>query len=244
MKRTYAIRRTIAVGILLVLIAAGVASHPDFYQQQPAPTVPSGQATGEAAQVLEGLAVKGRAPKTGYTRAQFGDGWESKAGCDTRNIILRRDLADAVFNAKCQVTSGTLSDPYTGKMIAFVRGETSSQAVQIDHVVALSDAWQKGAQQLSLEMREALANDPLELLAVDGAANQQKSDGDAATWLPANKPFRCQYVARQIAVKKKYTLWVTQAEKDAMINVLRACPGQTLPVDFGGQLSVMNDILF
>ena len=238
MKRTYAIRRTIAVGILLVLIAVGVASHPDFYQQQPASTVPAGHATGEAVQVLEGLAVKGRAPKTGYTRAQFGDGWESKAGCDTRNIILRRDLADAVFNAKCQVTSGTLSDPYTGKMIAFVRGETSSQAVQIDHVVALSDAWQKGAQQLSFEMREALANDPLELLAVDGAANQQKSDGDAATWLPANKSFRCQYVARQLAVKKKYTLWVTQSEKDAMINVLRTCPGQTLPADFGSQLSL------
>lgn len=238
MKRTYAIRRTIAVGILLVLIAGGVASHPDFYQPQPAPIVPAGPVAGEAVQVLGSLAVKGRAPKTGYTRAQFGDGWESKAGCDTRNIILRRDLADAVFNAKCQVISGTLNDPYTGKMIAFVRGETSSQAVQIDHVVALSDAWQKGAQQLSFETREALANDPLELLAVDGAANQQKSDGDAATWLPANKPFRCQYVARQIAVKKKYSLWVTQAEKDAMMNVLSTCPGQKLPADFGSQLSL------
>jgi hypothetical protein len=133
------------------------------------------------------------------------------------------------MNEKCQVVSGTLNDPYTGKTIMFERGETSSQSVQIDHVVALSDAWQKGAQQLSYERRKELANDPLELLAVEGAANMQKSDGDAATWLPPNKPFRCQYVARQIAVKKKYSLWVTAAEKDAMIRVLVACPAEGLP---------------
>jgi len=132
-------------------------------------------------------------------------------------------------NDKCQVTSGRLDDPYTAKTIAFTRGASTSADVQIDHVVALSDAWQKGAQQLSAERREELANDPLELLAVDGPANQQKSDGDAATWLPANKPFRCQYVARQIAVKKKYGLWVTQAEKDTMLRVLSVCPGQLLP---------------
>jgi hypothetical protein len=132
-------------------------------------------------------------------------------------------------NEKCQVTSGVLNDPYTGKTIKFARGSSSSAAVQIDHVVALSDAWQKGAQQLTRQQREDLANDPLELLAVDGPANQQKSDGDAATWLPSNKPFRCQYVARQVAVKKKYSLWVTQAEKEAIVRILTACPGQTLP---------------
>ena len=133
------------------------------------------------------------------------------------------------MNDKCQVTRGVLNDPYTGKVITFVRGGSTSANVQIDHVVALGDAWQKGAQQLSSKEREQLANDPLELLAVDGPANQQKSDGDAATWLPSNKPFRCQYVARQIAVKQKYKLWVTSAEKDAMNRVLAACPDQGLP---------------
>jgi hypothetical protein len=122
--------------------------------------------------------------------------------------------------------SGLLHDPYTGKDITFTRGIDTSSAVQIDHVVALSDAWQTGAQQLSANQREQLANDPLELLAVDGPANQQKSDGDAATWLPPNKPFRCQYIARQIAVKAKYMLWVTAAEKEAMQRVLASCPGQ------------------
>jgi hypothetical protein len=101
--------------------------------------------------------------------------------------------------------------------------------VQIDHVVALSDAWQKGAQQLTRAQRIQLANDPLELLAVDGPANQQKADGDAATWLPSNKAFRCQYVARQVAVKQKYTLWVTDAEKQAVADILKDCPNEPLP---------------
>jgi hypothetical protein len=110
-----------------------------------------------------------------------------------------------------------------------MRGPDSSK-VQIDHVVALSDAWQKGAQQLTSEQRYQLANDPLELLAVDGQANTQKSDGDAATWLPPNKPYRCAYVARQVAVKQKYQLWITAAEHDAMQRVLSSCPSQLLPV--------------
>jgi len=178
---------------------------------------------------LDKIAVKGRAPKTDYSREQFGAGWNIKQGCDTRNIILNRDLVNTVVDEKCNVSSGTLNDPYTGKLVSFIRGSSTSGAVQIDHVVALSDAWQKGAQQLTTMRRIELANDPLELLAVDGAANSQKSDGDAATWLPSNKEFRCQYVARQIAVKQKYSLWVTQAEHDAISDILIKCPGQLLP---------------
>lgn len=170
---------------------------------------------------LETLEVKGRAPKTGYERKQFGNGWAKVDGCTTREIILYRDLKNKTMDGECKVTSGTLDDPYTGTVIEFSKDKSS--AVQIDHVVALSNAWQTGAQQLSLEKRQQLANDPLELLAVDGPANQAKSDGDAATWLPKNKPFRCEYVARQIAVKVKYSLWVTVAEKEAMERVLAKC---------------------
>ena len=182
-----------------------------------------------AAQALATLDIKGRAPKTDYTRKQFGAGWAVIKGCDTRNIILNRDMTNVVVNDKCEVTSGTLNDPYTGNIIEFKRGSNTSGDVQIDHVVALSDAWQKGAQQFTLKQRIALANDPLELLAVDGNANLQKSDGDAATWLPPNKTFRCQYVARQIAVKQKYKLWVTSSEHDAMASILDKCPNQLLP---------------
>jgi hypothetical protein len=177
------------------------------------------------------LPVKGRAPKTGYDREQFGTGWANTGGCDMRERILARDMHDVQLRSAsdCTVLSGTLDDPYTGQTIHFVRGPDTSGAVQIDHVVALGDAWQKGAQQLTKTMREQLYNDPLELLAVDGDANQQKSDGDAATWLPHNKSYRCRYVARQIAVKAKYHLWVTQAEHDAMTRVLDTCPTQELP---------------
>lgn len=198
----------------------------------------SPSADSPAADILAKLPVKGRAPKTGYSRDEFGPSWSDvdHNGCDTRNDILKRDLKDVTYKAgthDCVVLTGTLNDPYTATSISFQRGQDTSNAVQIDHVVALSDAWQKGAQQLSEETRKSFANDPYNLLAVDGPANQQKSDGDAATWLPANKSFRCEYVARQIGVKQKYSLWVTQAEHDAMANVLSSCPGQSVPADGG-----------
>jgi len=200
---------------------------PDSQSQQSGLNSGSGEIARDA---LAALPTKGRAPKTGYKRSQFGDGWAKAGGCDTRNVILRRDLTNAVLgDDNCKVQAGALSDPYTGQRIAFKRGANSSGAVQIDHVVALSNAWQTGAQQLSSEQRISLANDPLELLAVDGPANQQKGDGDAATWLPSNKPFRCQYIARQIAVKKKYSLWVTPPERTAMERILASCPEQRLP---------------
>lgn len=184
-----------------------------------------------AAFALSSLEVKGRAPKTNYSRAQFSNGWGEVDNCDVRNYILRRDLSDVTLVPfTCNVATGTLSDPYTAKIINFVRGPSTSDDVQIDHVVALSDAWQKGAQQLSARDRYMFANDPLNLLAVVGSANQEKADGDAATWLPASKPYRCSYVARQIAVKQKYTLWVTSAEYQAMSRVLQECPDQVLPL--------------
>jgi hypothetical protein len=203
--------------------AIGLLSNPQLYE--PAKPEPASTSTTDspALKELASLPVKGRAPKTGYSRDQFGSGWTTTQGCDTRNIILHRDLTDVVMGEDCKVVSGTLDDPYTGKAIQFQRGSNTSQLVQIDHVVALSNAWQTGAQQLTPLRREELANDPLNLLAVDGAANQQKSDGDAATWLPANKAFRCQYANRQVSVKKKYTLWVTSAERDALQRILVRC---------------------
>jgi hypothetical protein len=189
---------------------------------------------GPALLALDTIAIKGRAPRTGYDRSLFGPTWADvdRNGCDTRNDVLRRDLTAYVLRTGtrgCVLLSGTLQDPYTSTTIAFVRGQDSSATVQIDHVVALSDAWQKGAQQLSAHTRRDLANDSLNLLAVDGPTNQGKSDGDAATWLPPNKAYRCPYVARQVAVKAKYGLWVTKAERDAMGRILATCPKQALP---------------
>ena len=184
---------------------------------------------GTALAALERLEVKGRAPKTGFDREQFGGDWAYVDGCDTRDRILQRDLRRITHEAgsTCEVQSGVLADPYTASAILFMRGGASE--VDIDHVVALGDAWQKGAQQWSHERRVAFANDPLNLLAVDASANRQKGDGDAATWLPPNKRFRCDYVARQIAVKRRYRGWVTPAEHDAMRRVLAPCPRTLLP---------------
>ena len=146
-------------------------------------------------------------------------------GCDTRNDILFRDLKQVVYKpgSDCKVAKGTLADPYTGTSINFIQGSTSS-AVQIDHVVALSAAWRTGAKQWKAELRLFYANDPLVLLAVDGPANNQKSDKDAAVWVvPENPAYRCKYVAKQIAVKTKYELWVTDDEHTAMADVLGGC---------------------
>lgn len=183
---------------------------------------------------LDGLEVKGRAPRTGYDRDLFGAGWvdTDRNGCDTRNDVLARDLTGETFKPgtrDCVVLTGTLADPYSGRTIAFERGQGTSEAVQIDHVVALSDAWQKGAQQWDAGKRAEFANDPLNLMAVDGPLNMQKGDGDAATWLPPATSFRCAYVARQVAVKVRYAAWVTQAEKNTMATVLSSCPAEPLP---------------
>ena len=187
-----------------------------------------GKPASEALADLEKLPVKGRAPMTGFDRDEFGPAWADvdHNGCDTRNDILKRDLEDETFKSgthDCIVLTGTLDDPYSGKTITFKRGQSTSMAVQIDHLIPLSDAWQKGAQQWSDTKRKEFANDPINLMAVDGPLNGQKSDSDAATWLPPRKAYRCTYIAKQIDVKAKYKLWVTSAEKDAMKGILDSC---------------------
>ena len=186
-----------------------------------------------------GLVVKGRAPQTGYSRDEFGQPWTDvdHNGCDTRNDILHRDLVNVTVKPgtnDCVVLTGTLFDNYSEEIIYFQRGTGSSNEVQIDHIVALSDAWQKGAQGWSEATRIIFANDPLNLAATKGAINAAKGDGDTATWLPPNRAFRCDYVARQVAVKHLYELWVTAAEQAAMIRILNTCPEQPLPT--GGYL--------
>lgn len=201
---------------------------------------------GSAVAALDHLSVKGRAPKTGYARSEFGKAWTDSNtalwggdSLSTRENILSRDLSDVVCKVgrsgpvlpPCVVQSGVLVDPYTGKTVNFIRGQQTSQLVPVDHVVSLGDAWQKGAQQLSQDVRVNLANDPLNLIATTRTPNSSKSDSDAATWLVPRKQFRCRYVARQVAVKVRYKLWVTKAEKDAIARILAQCPGEPLPSD-------------
>ena len=213
----------IRIALVLSLLVAGV-------------TPAKAESVASGLSVIQAQVTKGRAAKTGYTRDQFGPAWADvdRNGCDTRNDILKRDLSNEVFKEKsnpCVVLSGKLVDPFSGETINFVRGSVTSMEVQIDHVVALSNSWQTGAFKLPADQRKALANDPLNLLAVKGKLNSQKGDGDAATWLPPLKSFRCDYVSRQIAVKMKYKLWFTAPEKEAMIRILKSCPEKALPKD-------------
>ncbi len=207
-------RRTVVITLLLTLLSPSNA--------QAAPI--------DALAALNNLEVKGRAPKTGYARSQFPH-WSDpdRNGCDARNDTLKRDLTNITYKVgtrDCKVIAGQLLDPFSGKVITF---STTKVVIDIDHVVALSNAWQTGAAYFDKNKRTQIANDPLNLLAVDSKLNRQKGDGDAATWLPPSKAFRCEYVARQVAVKAKYGLWVTQPEKVAIYKILSTCVGQKLP---------------
>ncbi|MFC0674225.1 excalibur calcium-binding domain-containing protein [Brachybacterium hainanense] len=190
----------------------------------PTPTADPSTALG----ALSALPVQERGSKTGYDRDSFG--WRQdvdRNGCDTRNDVLRRDLHDIILKRDtqgCVVLTGVLSpSPYSGAEVAFDR---DNGAIDIDHVVALSDAWQSGASTWDKATRQQFANDPLNLLAVESELNRQKGDGDAATWLPPSTGHRCEYVALQIAVKAKYGLWVKPAEREAIERVLSTCEGQ------------------
>jgi hypothetical protein len=192
-------------------------------------TETSAPVIGTATDLLASLPTKGRAPKTGYDRTEkFGRAWidVDSNGCDTRNDILARDLTGIIREGSCRVLAGHLDNVYGGIDVDFTRGQDTSAEVQVDHVVALGNAWETGAQQLSQDQREALANDPLNLQATDASSNARKQAGDAATWLPPAKEYRCEYVARQVSVKAAYGLWVTAAERSAIEGILASCPDQ------------------
>jgi hypothetical protein len=180
---------------------------------------------GEARRLIEKLAVKGRGPKTGYERDEFGYAWMDTAdgvplarnGCDTRNDLMQRDGQDVHFRSgsDCVVVSMTLHDPYTGKDIDWKK--QNAMAVQIDHVVPLSYSWQMGSSRWTEDGREQLANDPLNLLPVDGPTNSAKGDSGPASWLPPNKGIRCSYAVRFAQVALKYDMPVTAADKGMML---------------------------
>jgi hypothetical protein len=209
--------------VVAVAVALGAATAPSRAAPGSSSSVPRWVRT--ALNRLAKLPVAPAGTMTGYSRAKFGRAWQDvdQNACDTRDDILHRDLKPFTLKpgSDCVVASGDLDDPYTGKIIHFVRGVSTSSTVQIDHVVALAAAWRTGAAKWRTHRRLVYANDPDVLLAVDGPANNAKSDSDASEWVAPK--YSCRYVAQQLAIKKKYTLWLTQAEHDRMAVVLTSC---------------------
>ncbi|WP_167051360.1 HNH endonuclease family protein [Salinibacterium sp. ZJ77] len=163
-----------------------------------------------------------------YERSAFGKGWgdPDRNGCDARNDVLARDLIDVAFRPgtrDCVVASGTLHDPYTGSTIHFVRGNETSQAVQIDHVVPLAWAWRYGAHAWTFEQRERFHSDQLNLLAVDGPTNMQKSDAGPARWMPPNAAHHCPYAEQFVNVVATYGLAMPDDDRGVLEAVLARC---------------------
>jgi len=225
---------TIGAVVIAVVLLIGIAVF--IYNKEKIGKSSNPSAQQAALTLLDSIPVKGPAPKTGYSRDQFGPPWTDdvdgvdfgRNGCDTRDDILRRDLSNVFPPTGCSVLSGVLHDPYTGRDVQFDRDEGTDVLVQIDHVVPLLDAWQTGAQQWDQVERTQFANDPLDLLAVSGKANRKKKASNVASWLPSNKDFRCDYVTRVVKIKSKYGLWMIQAERDEASRVLKTCSSQVL----------------
>jgi Protein of unknown function (DUF1524) len=219
------------IALLALALAVAVAGWLHWRSPAEQPTPATSSDYDDARALLAGLPVKGWDRMTDFSRYRFGEPWSDDVnvefghnGCNTRDDILRRDLTDlAVRAGTCYAQSGVLVDPYTGGSIAFVRGPDTSEAVQIDHLVSLSDAWYKGAREWDDQRRRDFANDPRNLLAVSAKANFDKAFRDANAWLPPNQAFHCEFVARQVAVKSTYRLWVSANEKRAMAAVLDRC---------------------
>ena len=240
--RTRALRwRRVGVVVLFLMgVAAWLIANPASWQTEIIYDGEASESTPQAATNADGtyyasyllnqLPIQAPADGSTYEREeQFYSNWPSIEGCSLRQRIIKRDFTTATLDEdNCTVVAGLYTDPYSGEELEFHERSEISRGVQIDHVVALSNAWQTGAQNLSADARYALATDPLNLVAAGSAANQDKSDGDASEWLPPNRAFQCEYVARQIAVKYKYHLWVTEPEHAAMITVLTDCPAQTV----------------
>lgn len=238
-----AARKRVLAGAVVVLVAAAVAGWawwqnsgsspaPSPTWTPPAPSAaPLNPGYDAARRMLDGLPVKGWDRAKDFKRYRFGERWSDDVdvefghnGCNTRDDILRRDLTRVELRrGTCLVQRGLLHDPYSGQTIEFVRGPATSEAVQVDHLVSLADAWYKGARAWDDARRRDFANDPRNLLAVSAQANFDKAFRDAAGWLPANAAFECEFVARQVTVKTSYGLWVSANEKSAMHRVLRRC---------------------
>ncbi len=224
----------VAAAAALSLVVAGqvlsAAGRPGLSAQAAAPVLAAG------ADVLAGVrVVPSRVRGNDYRRAAFGEAWDDDTsapgghnGCDTRNDILARDLIEVTFvsTKRCPhaVSTGTLHDPYTNGTLVFTRGEQVGASVQIDHIVPLAFAWDMGARDWPDGVRKRFANDPANLLAVQGKANQDKGDLPPGQWMPPNTAFWCQYAVQFAAVARGYRIAIDESSAREIRNAAASCP--------------------
>ena len=234
MKRKQLVWATLAVALTVFVayqtVSTSVEQTAAYLAEADVPTVSPG------VDVLAGVAqVPARMRSGDYRRDAFGEAWTDdnsapggRNGCDTRNDILDRDLIDKTYVAisRCPtaVATGTLRDPYTSQTIPFVRGAQTGAAVQIEHFVPLAYAWDQGARHWTDEVRVRFANDPANLVAVDGPTNQDKGDAEPALWMPPNAAFHCQYAMQFIEVLRGYGLAVDAPSVTALRRAAGTCP--------------------
>lgn len=173
--------------------------------------------------------------ETSYDRDHFGQRWADvdRNGCDTRNDTLRRDLDELVVREGtqgCVAQSGTLLDPYTGQEFSFERGTAHAGELHIDHIVALADAWHKGAEAWAEERRTEFANDPMNLVATLGYVNQSKGASDASSWVPPEENARCGFAVHVVWVKEQYELAVATGEAATLEQLLSTCRSSSPPL--------------
>jgi hypothetical protein len=234
MKRKHLVWATLAVALAVFVayqtVSTSVEQTAAYVAEADVPTVAPG------VDVLADVAqVPARMRSGDYRRDAFGEAWTDdnsapggRNGCDTRNDILDRDLVDKTYVAisRCPtaVATGTLRDPYTSQTIPFVRGAQAGAAVQIEHIVPLAYAWDQGARIWTDEMRVRFANDPANLVAVDGPTNQDKGDAEPALWMPPNAAFHCQYAMQFVAVMKGYSLPIDGPSVAELRRAVATCP--------------------
>jgi hypothetical protein len=231
MHRTEVAALLISAVLLAGCAATGTPTATPTAAPSRAPSVSPGTAD-EARQLLTTLRVGPRRPSVGYERDAFGPAWADTDGngCNQRDDVLLRDAvpgsARYAPQGRCDhdVLAGTWVDPYTGRRLTFadLKDPAQAQALQIDHLVPLAEAWRSGASDWDASRRRSFANELAELLAADGPTNAAKGDDDPAAWRP-RREFQCTYAIGWIATKSRWELAVDRSERRALSEMLGYC---------------------
>ena len=170
--------------------------------------------------MLRALTVAAEQP-SGYDRELFPHWDYVRDDCDVRDLVLIAEARSGPTTGRtCPVGRGTWFSEFDG---VTVRDPSS---LDVDHMVALAEAWASGARAWTTAQREAFANDlgySGSLIAVTASSNRSKGDQDPSEWLPPRTSYRCTYVSDWIAVKWRWRLSIDRTEHSALRVLANGC---------------------